>query len=138
MSSADIMGRYADVQHMVAGLLEGSRRMRDGSVPLNLKLLEEGYFVVGHELLEIAATLKAHVDEVTRLELAARDYLLRCQALLDRHEQLAERNGLVPAIIRDRAYRMASLGDLGPNVTRMPDGLSREIWRMGRSGGGAK
>lgn len=161
MSANDLMGRYANVQMAVDGLLQMSRLVREQSVPspADLKLIEDGLFEVGHELLEITLDLKA---EATAAEINHRqsiETLEQCAAMLLRYEQQAEENGLVPEILADRAARGAPAESfrsdrydvqideaagvvvvrerpatvpLPANVVELPTGFAREIYRHGR------
>ncbi len=160
MTANDLMGRYADVQLAIDGLLQLSRVVREHAVPLpgDLKLIEDGLFEVGHELLEIAGALKAEAEAAQAENEAALELLEQCQTLLARYEQQAEENGLVPAILADRALRGAPAESfqteryeveinaeagvavvrerrpalLPANVVALPTGLAREIYRQGR------
>lgn len=162
MSANDLMGRYADVQIAVDSLLQMSRQLCSRSVPAtdeNLKLIENGLFFVGHELLEITLDLKAEATAAEINNRQAIDTLERCQALLAKYEQQAVDNGLVPAILVDRALRGAPAesfqsdrydvqideaarvvvvrekpleGPLPENVVRLPVGLDRAFYRAVR------
>lgn len=161
MSANDLMGRYADVQMAVAGLLQMSRLVREQSTPspIDLKLIEDGLFEVGHELLEIAADLRVEAEALQARDVRSITMLEQCQALLAKYEQQAVENGLVPAILTDRVLRGAPAesydtdrydvivdqaagvvvvrekhtGPLPENVVELPTGLAREIYRQGRT-----
>ncbi|MEX2481202.1 MAG: hypothetical protein WD928_10105 [Gammaproteobacteria bacterium] len=161
MSANSLMGRYADIQHAVDGLLQTTRRLRDRSQPApdqNLKLIEDGLFVVGHELLAIATDLKAEARAIEINNEQAIRFLEQCQELLAKHERLAEQDGLLPTIIADREDRQAPgesfstdrfdvtvdaescttvvrekpQGAEAGNVVALPTGLARLIYRQGR------
>ena len=160
MSANDLMGRYADVQIAVDSLLQMSRQLRSRSVPTtdeNLKLIEDGLFSVGHELLEITLDLKAEATAAEINNMLWIESLGRCAAMLLRYEQQAEENGLVPEILADRAARGAPAESfqndrydvrideaagvvvvrerpaaLPANVVRLPVGLDRAFYRAVR------
>lgn len=108
MTANDLMGRYADVQIAVDGLLQMSRQLSDRSIPSsyeNLKLIEDGLFVIGHELLALTLDLKAEARALEINNSKAVLFMEQCQLLLAKHERLAEENGLLPAIIANRLQR---------------------------------
>lgn len=129
MSSADDqMGRYADVQVAINGLLAMVRSWPAGAAPEReeLALLEDGLAVSAYELVSIAAELRRSAEKAQQDEARAHEFLTRCEALLERYEAEAVRNGLLPAIEEDRRQRAGEAGE----VTHPAAGYDRDRFEV--------
>jgi len=82
-----LMGAHADIQAAVNGLMLMVRCLRDGTITVNdveLKMVENGLFEIGHALFEITSDLRTYAANIDAAYEQANALLLRSKELLER------------------------------------------------------